>query len=229
MNQLDYIRNILMEAPGAFPEIYDFNNNVIDYLHDDHLDGLGCEKIILLELSKNLRTRSAINCYVSKKLNLGKWYGDFSEQRYGLCLLTANDINLLAIYLGAVVYGEEIRKIVSHDELKQLKNQVGEAYRFSIKSASLLFKKSQIEAMAVPIFSGDIYDRIVKAGKFVISACLAMVPEDLGRKFILKFPKTETWDFSHEASVTTQCWEFTKKILKYLTGGKINRPVLMGV
>ncbi|MDR1458479.1 MAG: Yop proteins translocation protein K [Puniceicoccales bacterium] len=226
MSQLDYIRNSLRKDPKVFSEICDFNNNVVNYLHEDHLAELGCEKAILLELARNPRTRTALNTYIAKRLNLGKWYGDFSEQRYGLCLLSLDAISLLGVYLGAVIHGDEIRRIVHHDELKQLKDQIGEAYNFSMKSADLLFKRSQIDAMALPVFSGDIYSKIVKTGRFVLSACLATVPEDLARKFILKFPKNETWDFAQEASVA-ECWEFTRKILKYLTDGKINVPMLM--
>ncbi|MDR0351573.1 MAG: SctK family type III secretion system sorting platform protein [Puniceicoccales bacterium] len=228
MSQLDYIRNTLKKDPRVFSEICDFNDNVIKYLHDDHLAKLDCKKSILWELSRNSRTRNALNAYISKKLDLGSWYGDFSEQRYGLCLFSRDDISLLSIYLGSVVYEQDIRKIVQHHELKQLKDQIGDAYYFSMKEADLLVKRSQIDALALPIFSGDIYAKIVQAGKFVISACLAAIPQDLGLKFILKFPKNETWDFSHETSMTDQCWEFTKKILGHLAGGEIHVPMMIG-
>ncbi|MDR2735549.1 MAG: SctK family type III secretion system sorting platform protein [Puniceicoccales bacterium] len=227
MSSLDYIRNTIKEDAKAFSEICDFNDNVVSHIHDDYLAELDCEKTIMLPLAKNPRTRRAISAYVSKRLNLGKWYGDFSEQRYGLCLLTRDDIYFLVNYIGAAIYADEVKKIVVHDELKQLKDQIGPAYNFSIRSADLLFKKSQIDSLALPAFSGSIYDKIVKAGKFVISACLTMVPEDLGRKFVLKFPKTEVWDFSKEDSLADECWRFTKKILNYLPGDKIRVPILM--
>jgi hypothetical protein len=138
-----------------------------------------------------------------------------------------DDISLLEIYIGAVLYTNELRKIVLHDELKEIKGLIGDAYNFSVKSADLLFKKSQISSLAMPTFPGNLYEKIVKAGKFVISVCLAMIPENLGRKFILKFPKTEGWDFSQEVSAAGKYWEFVKKILRCMADDKINLPILM--
>jgi hypothetical protein len=170
METVPYITDLLAKDPGLFSALYGFNNGMVEYMHADYFPKV-LPKAILQPVLQSSRYAGQFLEYVRRLLgidNLG-WY-NFSEQRYWLCLLSADEIQRIMGYIGGICFSEQIRKIILRNELLKLKRVIGnEAYLFSLRSAPLLLKSMKSETTEFfQADGGTFLERVLNTGKSII-------------------------------------------------------------
>jgi hypothetical protein len=192
METVAYISNLLHENTDIFPAIYDFNNGMLDYMHGDFIPEA---RAIMKPLLESPKARGKALAHVRKLLgidNLG-WY-NFSETRYFLCLLSAEEIHRIICYMGGICFSEQIRKIIWGRELLKIKRTIGnDAYLFSIRSASLMLKAEVAASFRTE--GSTLIENIFNTGKTIIEMGLVGIPQEIVQRFVLKFPKNFGWNF----------------------------------
>jgi hypothetical protein len=165
-------------------------------------------------LLESPKARGKALAYVRKLLgidNLG-WY-NFSETRYCLCLLSAEEIHRIICYMGGICFSEQIRKIVWGRELLKIKRTIGnDAYLFSIRSAPLMLKAGVAANFRTE--GPTLIESIFNTGKTIIEMGLAGIPQEIVQRFVLKFPKNFGWNFNHRVDDPRYYFEFIKKVVK---------------
>jgi hypothetical protein len=186
---------------------------MLDYIHKDFLP----EEHLMIGIKPLLMSSKScfgVLAYIRKLLGIKDlgWY-NFSEMRYFLCLLSAEEIHRIMCYVGGICFSEQIRKIILGRELLQLKRALGnDAYLFSVRSASLFTKSSIAESFQMD--GSTLIERIFNTGKAIIEMSLAMVPEVILERFRLKFSKNFGWNFTHTVDDPQYYFEFIRKVVK---------------
>lgn len=207
-----YISKILADRRDVFREIYRFNTDIIGYISPDCLP-----KDVTLELLKKLssseRYEEQVSAYVKNAVGIHDFgYYNFSDERYFLCLFSAEEISKIICYIGGICFSEQIRKTILNHELLNLKRAIGEdAYHFSMRSASLFLRNGVAESWQCD--GKTLVEKIYNTGKSLLENFLSDFPKELLTRFVLKFPKTFKWDFSKKRHIDSN-FSFIKKIVK---------------
>jgi hypothetical protein len=213
MKAVEYVSKLLRSDPDVFAAIYRFNNSMLDYLHPDFVPE-ALKVVGLRPLLESPRVRGQALAYLRQLLgidNLGNY--NFSEPRYFLCLLSAEEIHRIICYLGGVCFSEQIRKIILASELLTLKQTMGfDAYQFTLRSASIFIKESMAESFRAE--GKNLVERVLNTGKLVIEMSLAGVPKEILERFRLKFAKNFGWNFSPRVENPQYYFEFIKKVAR---------------
>jgi hypothetical protein len=212
METVAYISDLLRSNMRLFSAIYDFNNGMIDYMHGDFVPGILSEKFVKPLMQSTYRGKFLE--YIRQLLGIENqgWY-NFSDPRYFLCLLSAEEIHRIICYIGGICFSEQIRKIIWGRELIKIKGTIGnDAYLFSIRSASLMLKAEAAESFRTE--GSTLVESIFNTGKTIIEMGLAGIPQEIAQRFILKFPKNFGWEFNQRVNDPQYYFEFIKKVVK---------------
>jgi hypothetical protein len=199
---------------------------MIGYMHSDFFPKV-LPEAVLGPVLQSPRYGGQLREYVRHLLkidNLG-WY-DFSERRYWLCLLSADEIQRIIGYIGGICFSEQIRKIILSHELLKLKGVIGnEAYLFALRSAPLLLKSDIAERFQVD--GETIIERVLNTGKSIIEMSLAGVPKEIAQRFLLKFPRNFGWNFKRKVNDPHYYFDFIQKIIKWTFSGNGSAVISM--
>ncbi|MDR2372434.1 MAG: SctK family type III secretion system sorting platform protein [Puniceicoccales bacterium] len=212
METTAYISGLLRNDMRLFSTIYDFNNRIIDYIHKDFIPGILSEQFVK-PLMQSTYCGKFLE-YIRRLLGIENqgWY-NFSETRYFLCLLSAEEIHRIICYVGGICFSEQIRKIIWGRELLKIKGTIGnDAYLFSIRSAPFMLKAGVAESFRTE--GSTLVESIFNTGKTIIEMGLAGIPQEISQRFILKFPKNFGWNFNHRVDDPQYYFEFIKKVVK---------------
>ena len=213
MKTAEYISHLLRNNIDVFSAIYRFNNEMLQYMHQDFTPEASLT-VGLQPLFDSPKACGQALAYVRKLLginNLGCY--DFSETRYFLCLLSAEEIQRIICYVGGICFSERIRKIILARELLKLKQVMGnDAYQFSLRSASIFIKENMAESFRAE--GSNLLECVLNTGKLVIEMSLAGAPKEILERFRLKFAKNFGWNFSHRAENPQYYFEFIKKVAR---------------
>ncbi|MDR1906668.1 MAG: SctK family type III secretion system sorting platform protein [Puniceicoccales bacterium] len=213
METTAYISDLLRNNMRLFSAIYEFNNGMADYTHADFFPEALSKKFVQ-PLMQSPKYRGKFLEYVRKWLGIDNqgWY-NFSERRYFICLLSAEEIQRIICYIGGICFSEQIRKIVLGRELLPLKHTLGnDAYLFSIRSAPLMVKAEVAESFRAE--GATLIESVFNTGKTLIEMSLAGIPREIAQRFTLKFPKNFGWNFNHKVDDPQYYFEFIKKVVK---------------
>ncbi|MDR1435154.1 MAG: Yop proteins translocation protein K [Puniceicoccales bacterium] len=226
METATYISNLWHSDGPLFSVIYEFNNGMAAYAHSDFFPETVEKKAIQL-IAQSPTYGGKILEYVRHLLeidNLG-WY-NFSEKRYGLCLLSADEIQRIICYIGGICFSEQIRKIILGRELLKLKHVMGnDAYLFSLRSASLMIRADVAERFQAE--GKTLVERVWNTGKSIIEMSLAGLPREIAQRFTLKFPRNFGWNFAHRVDNPGHYFDFVRKVVKRALRGSDNAAVSM--
>jgi hypothetical protein len=212
METTAYISGLLRNDMRLFSTIYNFNNGMIDYMHGDFVSGVLAEQFAK-PLMQSAHCGKFLE-YIRRLLGIENqgWY-NFSETRYFLCLLSAEEIHRIICYVGGICFSEQIRKIIWGRELLKIKGTIGnDAYLFSIRSAPLMLKADVAEGFRAQ--GSTLVESIFNTGKTIIEMSLADIPQEMVQRFVLKFPKNFGWNFNHRVDDPQYYFEFIKKVVK---------------
>ncbi|MDR2812374.1 MAG: SctK family type III secretion system sorting platform protein [Puniceicoccales bacterium] len=226
MDTAAYVSNLLRNNMRLFSAIYDFNVEIMGYMHGDFSKGIGSEKFIQ-SLMQSPTYRGKFLEYVRQQLGIDSlgWY-NFSETRCFLCLLSAEEIHRIICYMGGICFSEQIRKIIWGRELLKIKGTIGnDAYLFSIRSAPLIVKAEVAESFRAE--GSTLVESIFNTGKTIIEMSLSGVRLEIIQRFMLKFPKNFGWNFNHRVDNPQYYFEFIKKVVKRAIAESNNIAVSM--
>lgn len=213
MEALDYVTSLIRQhRENLFREIYQFNNGMLAYAHDDYLRDLPLS--VLRPLMEAPKSRYAAIQYVREALKLDEGEYDFSEPRAYLCLFSAEEIQRIIGYIGGICFSEQVRKTIIGREILAIKRALGnDAYTFSLRNAPLFVKSVVAEHFQVS--GGNLVERMLNTGRSLVGMALSGLSESMLRRFQLKFPKNFGWDFRRNADEDPgYCFEFIKRVVK---------------
>jgi hypothetical protein len=221
-----YILNLWHNDGPLFSAIYEFNNGMVGYAHSDFFPET-VEKKAIRCIVQSPGYGGKILEYVRHLLkidNLG-WY-NFSEKRYGLCLLSADEIQKIICYMGGICFSEQIRKIILGRELLKLKRVMGDdAYLFSLRTASLMIGADAAGRLQAE--GKTLVERVWNTGKSIIEMSLAGLPREIAQRFALKFPRNFGWNFAHRVDNPQYYFDFVRKVIKRALSGSDSAVVSM--
>ncbi|MDE6576151.1 MAG: SctK family type III secretion system sorting platform protein [Opitutales bacterium] len=213
MEALDYVTTLIRQyRENLFREIYQFNNGMLAYAHDDYLQDLPMS--VLRPLAASPKSRCAAIRYAREALKLEEDVYDFSEPRAYLCLFSAEEIQRIIGYIGGICFSEQVRKTIIGREILAIKHALGnDAYTFSIRNAPLFVKSVVAEHFQVG--GENLVERMLNTGCSLIGMALSGLSEAMLRRFQMKFPKNFGWDFRRNADEDSgYCFEFIKRVVK---------------
>lgn len=191
-----YFEYLLSGNREMLLSIYHFNNNLSEYLHKDFFPFDGYEKLqpVIIkddviknqwnDIIKNLHGISDCGSY------------DFSEPSSLLLLLSVEEITKIIYALGGICFADVIRKIIIRNEMLGLKQAMGDdIYSFSVRSGVLM-----LNAEIASMLRSDgvtIEEKVFNTGRKIIESILCDFPEQMLKRFVLKFPKHFGWSFEN--------------------------------
>jgi hypothetical protein len=189
---------LLKRGDGLFPMVWQFNHRPASYTHPSHLPEFAERPKLLEFLRGSRRSNAVLSRALLERFGLdGSWCYDFSSVTRRLGLVDGPTLERLAVYLGAAMHAEEMRRVVSRDELAELREKVGEdVHLFAIKRAELLAGGLVPEVPRSLAGSGDWLERLAVSGLSCFSSLMAAEPSSVGTRFRLKFPAAVPWPAS---------------------------------
>ena len=208
---------VLEENPTLFRMIYQFNCQVANTIHPDHLEGLvdhGVFECIL----QSPRGEQALSEWIVEQFALepdGVW--DFESQVARLVLLDSSSLVRLIKLAGIASIHRQIARIVDRDTVSRIKQSLTEElYLFAVKRAGfLLGPLADALDTGEPTIGPEEIDRQAgQVGQQLVSACLTGQPKALMSRLALKLPADIILNDSRDNSENSHAiWPALKRIL----------------
>ncbi|HHC74212.1 MAG TPA: hypothetical protein ENK78_03975, partial [Thiothrix sp.] len=128
--------------PTPNPTIWEFNYKPERYIDTTWLETIPNGKL-LEKLCKNKRDTSQLSHYLLSQLGFnGQFFFDFSDPIARVALSPPENLKKLVEYIGVTYQQHDIRRTITKDEVRALKDSIGEdIYQFGLQSAPKITKK----------------------------------------------------------------------------------------
>lgn len=171
-----------------FHNVYDFHFNLEKYIapcYRSRIDAIRSGKIFEI-LSVDPAYTSNMRLQILSMFNLKPEFDyNINDKFLKFALIDESIIHKIISYLGAIVFREEIAKIISKKSLISVKDAIGEdVYNFVLKRAMVLKKR----VPGYPFQRGsDLIRNIQIAGKKLFELAMSGMPQAVIDRFNLRF------------------------------------------
>jgi hypothetical protein len=217
------IRSLWETQRPLFGRILDLNTTLGD-IHPERVERLFPLPLVRWVSENGAKSFSFLEA-LRKRIGVEKIsFGQFQMPLHRLLLLTGQEILQLSQYMGAAFYGEEIVKTVYRPVRQQLRQVLGEKIYGFATARSPLYRPFLKGIEIPPRYRPDgLPEKVCSGGKYAIECCLSSAPGDVTERFLMKFPETDRWTFSHAVDFETKTRIYG--VLKRLINKEMNHPV----
>lgn len=223
MNNPSFVRLLWQSQRPLLGKLLCYND-VLDDIHEDHLIPVLPPQLLKCFLNKSLDTKKIFRI-LKQRMGIKPipitW---FQNEPYRLLLFPGGDIMQLLKYVGSILNLEGIKKTVHRPERAALKEYLGEeVYDFALKRSPLY--RPFFKNVSLPTNYKTVYtiESIQNTGRYFIESCFAAASNEILARFLLKFPSTTKWNFSHAVDFETKNYIFG--LLKRLLTKEMRHPL----
>ncbi len=223
MNNPSFVRLLWQSQRPLLGKLLCYND-VLDDIHDDHLSALFPPQILKFLIKTSFDNRKIFKI-LRQRLGVKPvpltW---FQNEPYRLLLFPGEDIMRLLKYVGSILNLEGIKKTVHRPAREELKKYLGEeVYTFALKRSPLY--RPFFKNISIPTNYKTVYtmESIQNTGKYCIECCFAAASNEILARFLLKFPASSKWNFSHAVDFETKNYVFS--LLKRLLSKEMHHPL----
>jgi hypothetical protein len=186
MTPAGWIKGLVAGRPDLYRAVYDWNLYPHRWIPADRLGAvLPAPVIAALEASPEGRAR--LGAHFRRVHGLEETLWDLAVPRRRLALLGSAALERLARFAGAVRVAPRLARVIAKDERRSLTAQIGEdAYSFALRRGPLLPGPGALPVDA-PV-EGSLPEALGRCGWQTVWDCVALEPEALRRRFLLKVP-----------------------------------------
>lgn len=217
MNAEVQIREMIEDDFPEFVKVARFLYEPLRYVHYQRVSPWVRSQKAFATILNSRAGWSAFNRFLLKQLHLSEGgVKRCSFPRQELVFLPANELTQLAKYLGATLFWDEIRKMVTkRDRDRIIAFLSPEIYQYALRQAPL-FRARLLPFDNSGVMGRTLEQRILNAGKFCILTCLADLPKAYQERFQLKFSPADPWIFPEwsEDLEVDSVWNFLERIYR---------------
>jgi hypothetical protein len=190
-------RALLGRTDTLFLRVHDFHARPADYIHPSHLAALVPENALSV-ITATVRGRNALSHWILQNLGMqGQPWISFEQPATRLALLPASLLRRAAVLAGASVCAPQIARIISRDELNDLKEKIGgeDARTFALKTAPILLGAPPAIG---PVNASDdtVAAQVVATGWRMLELAFSGEPLMLTQRLRLKFDAALPLEFA---------------------------------
>lgn len=205
--------------------IWEFNYKPDRYIHKSWLATVPNGDLLEKLRSTGKRDTTQLSQYLLSQLGFnGEFYFDFSNNPLAnIALLPLKSLEELIKYIGVTYNFQEIRQIISNQEVRLLKNALGEhVYDFAFKHSPDIARNnlSTLEYTS----AARLHEKIISSGFACLNSAFKQQPYALRKRLIIKLPR-EWINMSQQCLkhpsanstfATTECIYITHKIATHI-------------
>jgi hypothetical protein len=219
MTSAVWIKEIVVGRPDLYRSIYDWNLYPHRWIPADRL-GQSPAPAVLAALERSSEGRSRLGAHFRRVHGLEEMLWDFAAPRRRLALLGGVALERLARFAGAVRLAPRLARVIEKEQRRELTSRIGEeAYGYALRRASLLPGPGPV-APEVTIPS-PLASALLPCGWSLLWDCVALEPEALRRRFLLKIPHGVA--VGAGAVVTEEVRDRAWDLIAFLTGEVLSR------
>lgn len=217
MNAEAQIQEMIVDDFPEFMKIAQFLYEPLRYVHYQRVNPWVRSQKAFSTILNSRASWSEFNLFIMKQFHLsGAEVKRCSFPRQELVFLPAKKLTQLAKYLGATLFFDEIRKMVTKRERDHIISFLSpEIYQYALRQAPL-FRARFLPFDNCGVMGRTLEQRILNAGKFCILTCLADLPKAYQERFQLKFSPADPWIFPEwsEDLEVDSVWNFLERIYR---------------
>ena len=184
-----------MARRDDWPQTYVFNFLPLGYVDPTRLPStLQTSTIEAAEQSHTVAGH--LNKYLLEEFDLiGKWVTVFNDTvSRALALMPSSVFVEIVRFLGLCSAGQSIRNLITPDDIRQCKAQIGNAeFDFVLNKSPLIAPQKILPDRGIPV--ADLTnDNLLASGAAIVGSAMASEPTALKSRLTLKLPKTITLD-----------------------------------
>ncbi len=168
--------------------VWKFNFRPDLYVHESWVKSMP-EGTVLQRLLSNRRSESGLARYLSNRLGVAESvFFDFRSPLSQIALWSGEDIRQLVEYLGATLYRDLVRLVITRDDITRLRHNVGEdLYAFMQQRAPLLTHNIG----KLPAFPStmSLKNRMELAGLLCLRAAFNRFPDAFWKRLMFKLDR----------------------------------------
>jgi len=225
MTGLHWLTGTIKAQPDLFRLINEFNQHPQNWVHPEVFEKVP-ENRLMHFLAGTLSGRDISSRWVSSHLNLSdeNRFWDFEDEKKRLALLSWERLDQLARATGATLNASKILTLISKQEIRDLKNEVGlDAYEFSLRRGAHLkisdamkeFAEQWREHETSEMPERTLGKESTRLGWSVVRTSLGDGPKPLWQRFNLKIPPEFQDPLIGDSPVeenAVKCWEFVRVV-----------------
>jgi hypothetical protein len=181
-----WIKGLVVARPDLYRAIYDWNLYPHRWIPADRL-GSVFPAPILAALETSVEGRARLGAHFRQVHRLEETLWDLITPRRRLALLGSAALDRLARFAGAVSLAPRLARVIEREQRRELTARIGEeAYGYALRRASSLPGPGPLDpdaALGTPLPSA-----VLPCGWNILWDCVALEPEALRRRFLLKVP-----------------------------------------
>lgn len=169
--------------------IWQFNFRPDLYVHESWLKSMP-EGVIVQRLLAAPSSENRLAHYLLERLGVAESvFFDFRSPLTQIALWSGQDIKKLIEYIGATLYSDLVRLVITRDDIMRLRHSVGEdLYAFMQQRAPTIHHKFG----KLPVFPGklSLQRRMILAGLLCLRASFSRFPEAFWRRLMFKLDRS---------------------------------------
>jgi hypothetical protein len=186
MTTAAWIKGLVAGKPDLYRAVYDWNLHPHRWIRAERL-GAGLPPALVAALEASVEGRARLGTHFRRVHGLEETLWDLAAPRRRLALLGASALDRLARFAGAVRLGPRLARVIAKEERRTLTAQIGEdAYSFALRRGPLLPGADPLPVEAS--LERPLPEVLHRTGWQTLADCLALEPEALRRRFLLKTP-----------------------------------------
>jgi hypothetical protein len=186
MTPAGWIKGLVAGRPDLYRAVYDWNLYPHRWIPADRL-GAGIPAAVVAALEASPEGRARLGAHFRRVHGLEETLWDLAAPRRRLALLGTAALERLARFAGAVRLGPRLARVIAKEERRALTAQIGEdAYSFALRRGPLLPGPGALP-LETPL-DGPLSEVLRRCGWQSVWECVALEPEPLRRRFLLKAP-----------------------------------------
>lgn len=181
-----WIKSLVVARPDLYRAIYDWNLYPHRWMPAERL-GASFPAPVLAALEASTEGRARLGAHYRRVHQLDETLWDLIAPRRRLALLGSTTLERLARFAGAVRLAPRLARVIEREQRRELTARIGEeAYGYALRRASLLPGPGPLMTDRAP--GTPLPSALLPCGWSVLWDCVALEPEALRRRFLLKLP-----------------------------------------
>lgn len=205
-----FLKHCLQKKDRCFRRIYQFNLDLVGYLHEDWIGDYfpHVSRSLFALLVKHPRSRRQLSEILRHRLNVHD-FPDFEQPPQRLALLDPEPLCKVLFYVGIALHAPFISHQVQRTKVLALRSGLGnEGYLFALKRAPFLLDLKAFPAMKFEDFS-DLPSLLSRRALICLKIHLQDAPPSVYRRMVLKLPKSFTQSDEEDTLLPSQ-WDRAK-------------------